>query len=113
MGNATLKLDNGCVHLAGELTFATVTGLFASMQAAANKQGLPSRIDLAGVRKIDSSGLSLLLEWQSLYRKQEGSEARIDISHPPESLLKIARLCDAEAFLTDRSSKSENDASRQ
>lgn len=88
--------DNGA-QLSGDLTFATVTRLFDDMSKRVRTSAMPATIDLAGVGQIDSSGLALLLEWQSVYRKNGGT---LEIRNPPEALLKIARLCDAEEHIS-------------
>ena len=104
MSAAQLTASNGSVQLDGELTFATVSGLFSKMHNLAGKGEMPGSIDLAGVTAIDSSGLALLLEWQANYNRSAGGWIRF--TNPPAALVKIARLCDAETFL----SPCENDA---
>lgn len=103
MSTADLRVDGGSARLSGELTFATVTGLYAQMESASRKEGIPAKVDLQEVTKIDSAGLALLLEWQSRFRKQAPTASdgpgKIEIANPPEALLKIARLCDAEEHL--------------
>lgn len=99
MGSAELQVEDGDARLGGDLTFSTVRELFERMESIAKKDGLPPSIDLSGVGQIDSAGLALLLEWQSAYRKQVGGEALMAIRNPPDALLKIARLCDAEDYL--------------
>lgn len=103
MSSAEFRVDGGVARLSGELTFATVTGLYTQMESASRNDGIPSQVDLGGVTKIDSAGLALLLEWQSRFRKQTRSASdapgRIEITNPPGALLKIARLCDAEQYL--------------
>lgn len=103
MSSAEFRVDGGVARLGGELTFATVTGLYTQMESASRNDGVPSQVDLEGVTKIDSAGLALLLEWQSRFGKQNRSASdgpgRIEITNPPEALLKIARLCDAEQYL--------------
>lgn len=104
MSSAELRAEAGTAYLSGELTFATVTRLYGQMESVSRSDGIPSSVDLADVSKIDSAGLALLLEWQSRFRKSHGGAgketARIEITNPPEALLKIARLCDAEAYLS-------------
>ena len=103
MNAAALKVDGSTARLSGDLTFATVTALFARMEAIARSGGMPSAIDLGAVEQIDSAGLALLLEWQSMYIEQEGGDASslIRIDNPPQALLKIARLCDGENYLSN------------
>ncbi len=104
MSAAQLTASNGSARLDGELTFATVSDLFSRMNGLASKGELPGSIDLGGVSAIDSSGLALLLEWQANYNRSSGGW--ISYTNPPPALVKIARLCDAETFL----SPCENDA---
>lgn len=99
MSAAELQVDHGAARVTGDLTFATVAGLYQRMAAFAKAGSLPAVIDLSGVRQIDSAGLALLLEWQSEYRKQSGNGALMAIQDPPQPLMKIARLCGAEEYL--------------
>lgn len=112
MGVTEIRVENSLARLSGELTFATVTGLYRRMSDLARRDGMPSAIDLSEVSRIDSAGLALLLEWQSAFQRQsartdDGTDGAedvggdlLEIHHPPQALLKIARLCDAEAYLT-------------
>lgn len=105
MRPAALQVDGDVVRLSGDLTFATVSGLYTRMEVLARSEGMPRSIDLAGIRQIDSAGLALLLEWQAAYRKhqrdQDDPDALMRIDNPPGALLKIARLCDAEDYLSN------------
>ena len=105
MTATALQIKGQEARLAGDLTFATVASLYDRMDAQSRRGHMPSVIDLSEVGQIDSAGLALLLEWQSAFRKQQaargGSESLIRIENPPEALIKIARLCDAEDYLLD------------
>ena len=46
--------------------------------------------------RADSSGLALLLEWQALARQQQ---RKLKISNAPDTLLSLARLCEADNLL--------------
>lgn len=109
MPAAELKVDHGTASVNGDLTFATVTPLFTSMEAIAKTSHMPDAVDLSSVGQIDSAGLALLLEWQSAFRKQQEAAGRsaalMRIDNPPEALLKIAKLCDAEDYLSNGASK--------
>ena len=94
------NMENSTATLTGDLTFSTVTALAKRMQAVSKQGKMPRSIDLSGVSRIDSAGLALLLEWQSTFRKQSDTSSLMEIQKPPEALIKIARLCDAEAYLT-------------
>ena len=53
-------------------------------------------LDLDAVPKVDSSGLALLLEWQSIARRAGRS---LHIRNAPADLLSLASLCEANDFL--------------
>ena len=89
------EAEDGTIKLNGELTFQTTPGLFEnSTQLPGNSVG-PARLDLAGVSAVDSAGLALLLEWQSM----RPSEDRLQIINAPRSLLSLAQLCEAVDML--------------
>lgn len=83
---------DGIARLAGALTFDTCARLHRAMEKGLSEGRSPERIDLAGVTAADSAGLALLLEWRS------GSEG-LRMSGAPDSLLKLARLCNAADLL--------------
>jgi phospholipid transport system transporter-binding protein len=87
---------DGRVGLTGPLTFETVSQLFRRMEQASPGTAPIEQIDLAGVSAIDSAGLALLLEWQSRARSFGG---RLALHNAPESLLRLARLCEAVDLL--------------
>jgi phospholipid transport system transporter-binding protein len=85
----------GQLALSGPLVFTTASelldvsrGLFAGSTAIS--------IDLAGVTRIDSAGLALLLEWLR-WGWAEGRTVRFTAL--PEKLLAIARLSGVEDML--------------
>ncbi|NIQ93190.1 MAG: STAS domain-containing protein [Desulfuromonadales bacterium] len=106
MSTATLNVEGDIARLSGDLTFATVSALFARMETISAAGGMPPVVDLAAVEQIDSAGLALLLEWQSAFVEQEGGSetSLMRIDNPPQALLKIARLCDAEDYLSNGAS---------
>ena len=104
-----MSIEDGQARLRGALTFATVRTLYQQMEAHARRARLPGSVDLAEVSQIDSAGLALLLEWQAQFRRQTGSEQLMDIRNVPESLLKIARLCDAEQYLRTTKTPGQDD----
>lgn len=113
MSAAELHIEDGVASLGGAITFSTVPGLYQRMQALEKGDaGMPTGVDLSKVSRIDSAGLALLLEWHALRRRRQGGDekaALLEIRNPPEALLKIARLCDAEAyFRPGASSTSQN-----
>lgn len=65
------------------------------------------QLDLSAVERVDSSGLALLLEWQASAKKRR---ALLQISHAPDDLVSLAKLCEAEELLQLQSRKP-NDSS--
>jgi phospholipid transport system transporter-binding protein len=108
MNAATLQVSSANeAMLSGDLTFKTVRAL--AMQAATllGPGKNISQLDLSEVKKVDSSGLALLLEWQASANK---CGASLQVVHAPEDLISLAKLCEAEELLQLRSRKS-NDLS--
>lgn len=94
---AGIKSDsNGTARLFGDLTFTTVGVLSREGEALMSAANPPRQIDLSEVKRIDSSGLALLLEWQS---KASAAGGRIAILNAPNDLARLARLCEAEELL--------------
>ena len=88
---------SGVARVDGALTLATVAELYDEAKLAA-KDGRPMKsLDLGAVSHVDSSGLALVLEWQSEARNDGRS---IAVSNAPEDLLSLARLCEASELLT-------------
>ena len=84
------------VVLRGPLTFASCTRLYRAMQDHLDRGLYPTEIDLSGVASVDSAGLALLLEWQSICKK---AGTPLSMNGAPDSLVELARLCDAEQRL--------------
>lgn len=83
-------------EVSGDMTFTQVPAL---LQQAGSLLGAGSRlrqISLAGVRKVDSSGLALLLEWQAAASR---NNTTLRITDAPADLLSLARLCEAQDLL--------------
>jgi len=79
---------NGTWRLAGELGFATVTGLLQDTPASFSANG-DIKIDLSGVTRADSAGLALLVEW---LRESVKAGRSITFLHMPAQMLSIARV---------------------
>lgn len=77
--------------LSGDLTMREVPGTWRRLAA-----DLPEEIDLAGIDRIDSSALALLLEWRA---SALATGQRIEFRNPPETLRTIARLTQVEELL--------------
>jgi phospholipid transport system transporter-binding protein len=97
MNNSSIrKGDNGTIHLDGDMNFVSTPLLFRELENRFADINSIRNIDLAGIKHADSSGLALLLEWQAMARKLEHS---LHISNAPSSLLRLAKLCEADKLL--------------
>lgn len=90
-----LPMVNGRFAVRGELTFASVPGMLKT--SARLFQGQSSiHLDLSGVRRADSAGLALLIDW----RAQAGREKRtLDFYAIPEQICAMARVNGVESML--------------
>lgn len=95
---------DGRATLAGALTFESVAGLFGETQKLFRGPQPVTLIDLSNVTNADSAGLALLLEWQSM---QRAASRQLEINNAPDSLISLARLCEADDVmnLTGRNSQ--------
>ncbi|MCC5865606.1 MAG: STAS domain-containing protein [Wenzhouxiangella sp.] len=82
--------------LTGKLDPGAVAAVWRASRAAAAAGKLPDSIDLGSITQCDSATLALLLEWQARAHSQGG---QIEFTNPPESLLVLARLSQAEQLL--------------
>jgi len=87
----------GTALISGELVFSTVRALAEQGESLLHGDNSVSRLDLQAVTRVDSSGLALLLEWQSRARAKNGSGLAIE--NAPGDLARLARLCEAEEML--------------
>jgi len=87
--------DDGSWVLSGELNFDTVPALLAH-EGVVMEAGRDIRVDLAGVTRVDSAGLALLVEW---LRESKRKGLSISFEHVPEQLASIAEICGLEDIL--------------
>lgn len=87
---------DGHARVAGELTLDTVSKVFRQAELAVSQGRHIVDVDLAAVSRVDSSGLALLLEWQSLAHR-DGRIMRI--RNAPPGLLSLTRLCEASDLM--------------
>ncbi len=78
-------------RLSGDLTMREVPGTWKKLAS-----DLPEQIDLAGLERIDSSALAMLLECRAT---ADAAGAEIEFLNPPETLRTIARLTQVEELL--------------
>ncbi len=89
--------DSGhCLRLAGELSFDTVPDLVRQGTALMARCSSPVVVDLGDVRRTDSAGLALLVEWMREARRQ-GKDIRF--RNIPEQMRALARVAEVESIL--------------
>ena len=71
----------------GELTFATVTGMLTGGPKVDPTK--PAVVDLSGLTRGDSAGLSLLVEWLAVARASGGV---LRYTGLPENFARLARV---------------------
>lgn len=82
----SLSKDN--YQIKGELTFATINT--QTINALNFKQASsPIKVDLQQIRKIDSAGLALLIEW---LRFAQAHHTELQFKHIPTQLTALAKL---------------------
>lgn len=95
MSGATIVADEpGIWRVEGVLQMRSVR---AVLEASARLPSVESQVvDLAGVKRVDSSAVALLLEW---LREARARNRQIRYRNVPADLLSIARLCGVEALI--------------
>ena len=92
-----LQADNsGLMVLEGELTFDTVPEIYRQTRQLLAAVDRLKSVELSAVKRVDSAGLALLLEWQSIAQRQ-GRTLRFN--NAPEDLVRLAALCNADKLL--------------
>lgn len=86
----------GRISVRGDLTFATVTALWKASRRLLTSAPETITIDLAGIRRADSAGLALLVEWLRLARRQN---KRLTLINLPSQLLTMAKTYDLTPLL--------------
>lgn len=90
-----LAMENGGFRVEGELTFASVPKMLKTSARLFQGQSR-IRLDLSGVRRADSAGLALLIDW----RAQAGREKRaLEFHAIPEQIRAMARVNGVESML--------------
>ena len=88
---------DGRAHVRGVLTFTTARR--AREEGAERFKSCMARaceVDCSGITASDSAGLTVLLEWMALAKRDGRSLRFVKL---PENLLAIARISDVEEFL--------------
>ena len=80
----------------GELTFDTVVDALRQASPLFGTQG-DVKLDLRSVKRIDSAGLSLLIEWVRQLRRQQ---RRLTVLNPPHQLGRLAKISGVNDIFT-------------
>ena len=98
MTDTGITVEDGRWVLSGHLDFETVPSLLAHPGAHMQRGG-DIRVDLAGVTRVDSAGLALMVEW---LRESKRKGLAITFDNVPKQLQSIARICGLEDILFQR-----------
>ena len=86
---------DGRFSVRGEMSFATANTLLRRSEKLFARH--PSlAIDLSDVKKADSAGLALIIEWKS---QAAGRQAELRIEGVPDTLVAIAKTTEVEDLL--------------
>jgi phospholipid transport system transporter-binding protein len=95
MTDAAIEVTERGFAVRGEMSFATVNRLLAvSQEVFKDKSCL--EIDLSQVKRADSAGLALLVEWMARARR---GNAGIRFLNMPEQMSAIARMTGVDTLL--------------
>ena len=83
------RREDGAYVVRGELTFTTVSPLLKHSKAMFSGDHNPIVVDLDGVTRADSAGLSLLIQWWRQARTQGQEIVYVNL---PQQMLAMARL---------------------
>ncbi len=86
---------DGRLEVHGELSFASVPALWRSCRERC-AAGSALDIDLSHVRRADSAGLALLVEW---LREAQRSGTRLRFFNIPPQMLEMARVSGLDGIL--------------
>ncbi|RZU97890.1 STAS domain-containing protein [Spiribacter vilamensis] len=80
------------LRIEGDLTAEGVGALLETLPVDSGAH----RVSLAGIDRVDSAGLALLIEWQ---RRLEDVQGALEIEAVPESLMRLARISSVATLL--------------
>jgi phospholipid transport system transporter-binding protein len=86
---------DGRFRVEGELGFGTAAAALERSRALFRNHAV-IELDLSGVRRADSAGLALLLEWVNWARN---SAREIQFHHIPAQLIAIAQISEVDEML--------------
>ena len=91
---AITRRGEGRFMVSGALTFATVPELWRA--GFGGVDGGPVQLDLAGITRVDSAGIALLIELIRAVRKRGGN---VSLVHAPPQVMAIATVSGLDTVL--------------
>jgi phospholipid transport system transporter-binding protein len=88
--------DRDTLAISGALTFANAAAAFDEAGREL-REGVQTRLDIAGVTRADSAGLACVL---ALLAQASRSGRTLGVSNLPDSLRALADVCDVREFLS-------------
>ena len=97
-GGKVSRASAGRYVVAGEATMRTVGALRAAGRLAFAAESGPVVVDLAGITRVDSAGLAMLIDWLAWAR---AAQRALRFESIPAALSALARLSDVADLLGD------------
>ena len=89
--------EKGTVYrLVGDLTFASALSALGGANQVLDPQVEGVGFDLSGIKRVDSAGVALLIEWLQMARK---TGCHLTFSHIPKTLYAIMQVNGVEAMV--------------
>lgn len=85
-------MNPGTNELSGDLGFAEIPALLKRADALSQA----ATLNLSGLKRVDSAGLSFLIELQ---RRAQARKATLRFGGAPKQLVDLARFFEVESFL--------------
>ncbi len=96
MSSASIQAGRGeVINLAGDLVIRNIPQLLEASRPLLNERQY-AIVDMAGVKRVDSAALALMLEWLGWTK---GSATVLQFRNIPDELLRIAHLSNVEGML--------------
>ena len=95
MATATAECVGDTLRVRGELDFDSVAELWERAETPLLDESI-SRVDLGGVRRSNSAGVALLVEW---LRQAQSRQSELIFSNMPAQMRAIVRVVDLETVL--------------
>ena len=100
--DAHIRLEGACLFVSGPVTYDNVVEVTRAGGVAIKAEDM--LIDLAGVTQVDSSAVSMLLEWM---RTTQTYGRRIEFINLPSNLADLIELYDVGSLIpTDKPAES-------